>query len=80
MTERKSRIKAPTVLEGYVTRPELAKQLGITPVTLSQWLDDGLPYVKLGRSYYFKSTDVSTWIDKQIHVKNLSKPIKKYRG
>ncbi len=61
-----------SVLDGYVDRPTLARQLRVRPETISLWVakPDGLPHIKFGRSYYFKVEAVRQWLERRTRVRN----------
>jgi predicted DNA-binding transcriptional regulator AlpA len=52
------------VLEGFLRREELAKQLGISPRTIDRWqaLREGPPRVHVGRTILYSIHSVSEWL------------------
>jgi hypothetical protein len=56
---------APLVLEGYLRREELARQLGLSPRTIDRWeaLGIGPPRVCVGRTILYKVESVRDWLD-----------------
>jgi biotin operon repressor len=53
-----------TILDGFVSQAELAKQLDKTRRTLQRWerLREGPPVVYIGRDPYYSVESVRTWI------------------
>lgn len=53
-----------TVLEGYLERHELARELGRSERTISRWHTRriGPPFVKLGRKTYYRIDAVRDWL------------------
>lgn len=53
------------LLDGYLTRDELAQQLGVTTRTIARWmsLPDGLPFTRIGGRLLFRTTSVRAWIE-----------------
>lgn len=52
------------LLAGYLTRDQLASQLGVTVRTLGRWMaqPNGLPYTTLGARTLFRIDAVKEWI------------------
>ncbi|SEB21561.1 helix-turn-helix domain-containing protein [Pedobacter hartonius] len=44
--------------ERLLSKQELANELGISLVTLSDWMKKGLPFLRLHRRVYFKKSEV----------------------
>ena len=44
--------------ERLLSKQELANDLGISLVTLSEWMKKGLPFLRLHRRVYFKKSEV----------------------
>jgi excisionase family DNA binding protein len=57
----------PTLLDDYLTRDELAKELKVSWRTIIRWCErgDGPPVVKVGRRPMFKRSSVAAWLDKR---------------
>jgi excisionase family DNA binding protein len=48
-----------TNVEGFISKPEVAKRLGKTLRTVDNWMNRGLlPYYKIGRSVNFRWSEV----------------------
>lgn len=52
------------LLEGYLTKVELAAELGRCPRTIERLMNqpDGIPYVKVGNATLFKEDSVMAWL------------------
>ena len=52
------------LLDGWMTRAELAAALGVTPDTVCRWATEGTgpPYVRIGRKVYYHRDAVRDWI------------------
>ena len=57
-------MEATNLLAGFITRSELADQLGITQRTVSNYenLPDGLPSVRIGKLKRYRVDSVAAWI------------------
>lgn len=44
--------------ERLLSKQELAAELGVSLVTLSDWMKKGLPFLRLHRRVYFKKSEV----------------------
>lgn len=44
--------------ERLLSKQELAVELGVSLVTLSEWMKKGLPFLRLHRRVYFKKSEV----------------------
>jgi predicted DNA-binding transcriptional regulator AlpA len=68
----------PDLLANWITRPELARALGLTVDTLSRWeaRRQGPPCTRIGRKTYYRRAAVQDWIlaQEQPH------PVRKPRG
>ncbi len=55
------------VLGDYISRDDLARELGRHPRTLKRWAVErtGPPYVKIGRACLYKRSRVLEWLDAQ---------------
>lgn len=58
---------ASGVLANYLTRDQLAEELGVTTRTISRWRWErkGPPAHKVAGRILFKRTDVEAWLDQQ---------------
>jgi hypothetical protein len=45
-------------LEKLLSKQELAAELGVSLVTLTDWMKKGLPYLRLHKRVYFKKSEV----------------------
>jgi len=52
------------------TQEEAAVILGVKPTTLAMWRHKGkgLRYLKIGRSCFYRESDIETWLDEQAVV------------
>lgn len=57
-------IMSKTILDEYVTREELARELGVAYRTIGRWqsLPDGLPRVRLFGKTLYRLESVKAWI------------------
>lgn len=55
---RQSGKEHPTQDERLLSKKELAEELGISLVTLTDWMKKGLPYLRLQKRVYFKRGEV----------------------
>lgn len=53
------------LLDGYLTRRQLANEIDRTEKTIQRWerLPDGLPFTMLGGRKLYKTTSVLAWIE-----------------
>lgn len=53
------------VLDGYLRLEDLAKEIGISPRTLSRWQLQriGPPRVKVGKQIFYKVAAVQAWLE-----------------
>lgn len=67
VTDRVSRAVNGTVLDGYLTPPELAAQLGVCQRTLARWHADrtGPPRSVVGRKILYRTESVTAWLAKR---------------
>jgi predicted DNA-binding transcriptional regulator AlpA len=58
---------ARLVLEGFLRREELARQLGLSPRTIDRWeaLRKGPPRVSIGRTILYNIQSVREWLVSQ---------------
>lgn len=49
---------APPDDERLLSKQELAAELGVSLVTLTDWMKKGLPYLRLHKRVYFKKSEV----------------------
>jgi excisionase family DNA binding protein len=52
------------LLDGWLTRQELAAQIGVSPDTLQRWANrrHGPPYVRIGRKVLYRTAAVQDWL------------------
>lgn len=48
----------PTQEERLLSKQELAAELGVSLVTLTDWMKKGLPFLRLHKRVYFKKSEV----------------------
>jgi len=48
----------PPDSEKLLSKQELAAELGVSLVTLTDWMKKGLPYLRLHKRVYFKKSEV----------------------
>ena len=55
----------PPILSEYITRAELAKQVGKCPRTIVSWIKkhNGPQEIPIGRTRLFKRADVLAWLE-----------------
>ena len=53
-----------SLLDGYLTRDQLAGELNVTTRTLWRWQNepDGLPYTRIGNQLFYRVESVRNWI------------------
>ncbi|MGY4538759.1 hypothetical protein ACVW0P_003181 [Mucilaginibacter sp. UYNi724] len=49
---------SPPDSEKLLSKQELAAELGVSLVTLTDWMKKGLPYLRLHKRVYFKKSEV----------------------
>ncbi|MDR6589528.1 helix-turn-helix domain-containing protein [Agrobacterium tumefaciens] len=54
-----------SILNGYISRDQLAEQLNVTTRTLWRWQNqpDGLPYTRIGNQLYYNVDSIRKWIE-----------------
>ncbi len=69
MESPETTVRNPTeaVLAGWITRNELARELGITTDTLGRWAAQrkGPAYVKAGRKIFYRRDVVRAWLQSE---------------
>lgn len=55
------------LLQGWISRTDLARELGVCEETLRRWADArrGPPFVKAGRKILYRRSTVLEWLEKQ---------------
>jgi hypothetical protein len=58
-------VQNTNILDGYIDRPECAKQLDKTVRTLERWesLREGPPVTKIGRRPYYSLASLRKWLE-----------------
>ena len=51
-------------LDDFVTLAELAEAFGVSERSIGNWR--GLPRVRIGRTTFFRKTDVGAWLNRRI--------------
>jgi hypothetical protein len=69
------------VLDDYVTRHDLATELGVHPLTLLRWHAErrGPPRVKVGRIFYYRRSAIEAWLRNREQSADAS-PLPRPRG
>lgn len=54
------------ILSDYLTRPELAAELNVTPRTIIRYENrpDGLPHTRIGGRVMYRKASVLAWLEK----------------
>lgn len=69
------------VLAGYLTRPELAEQLGRSEVTIARWERDmALPVRRIGRKRIYDIDEIRRWIDGEAKLRRRGSAAEPQRG
>ena len=55
------------LLEDFLTRDEIAAELGVSPRTILRWQNqtDGIPYVMLGGRILYRRCSIGDWLQKR---------------
>jgi hypothetical protein len=53
-------------LDDFVTQTELAEAFSVSERSIGCWR--GLPRVRIGRTTFFRKTDVGAWLDRRIEA------------
>lgn len=53
--------------EKLLSKQELAAELGVSLVTLTDWMKKGLPYLRLHKRVYFKKSEVLNVMQRTIN-------------
>ena len=71
-TETTTRPRKPRLLSGWISRIDLALELGVTVETLHRWekLRFGPPCVRAGRKIYYRRDAVQDWLLAQEQERN----------
>ena len=58
------------LLQGWISRTDLARELGVCEETLRRWADArrGPPFVKAGRKILYRRATVLDWLERQEDV------------
>ena len=56
----------PQESERLLSKQELAAELGVSLVTLTDWMKKGLPYLRLHKRVYFKKSEVLNAMEQTI--------------
>ena len=65
MTTRGSRAPSRTVLSGWISRADLARELEVTEGTLRRWAAErwGPPCIRAGRKVFYRRSAVVEWLE-----------------
>ncbi len=58
LQEHFKKVGSPPQDEPLLSKQELAAELGVSLVTLTDWMKKGLPYLRLHKRVYFKKSEV----------------------
>lgn len=63
-----SESRPASVLDGWLDRVELAKELGVSPKTLKRWDAErsGPPSTQLGKRKLYNRADVRVWLEARV--------------
>jgi predicted DNA-binding transcriptional regulator AlpA len=56
----------PNADERLLSKQELATELGVSLVTLTDWMKKGLPFLRLHKRVYFKKSEVLDMMQKNV--------------
>lgn len=62
-------MEPPKTLAEFVSAESLSKHLGVSRNVLLDWLNRGLPYIRVGMRLYFREAAVCAWLASQEHVR-----------
>jgi excisionase family DNA binding protein len=64
---RQTRVNEGALLQGWISRTDLAQELGVCEETLRRWADArrGPAFVKAGRKILYRKTAVLDWLEAQ---------------
>ena len=64
---RQTRVNEGALLQGWISRTDLAQELGVCEETLRRWADArrGPAFVKAGRKILYRRTAVLDWLEAQ---------------
>jgi hypothetical protein len=56
-----------SLLSGWISRSDLAQELGVCEETLRRWADArrGPPYIRAGRKIFYRRSSVLDWLEEQ---------------
>jgi excisionase family DNA binding protein len=52
------------VIKKYLRIAEVADKFGVKRRTIYKWMDEGLPFIRLGRTLRFIDSDIEYWFDR----------------
>ncbi|WP_372841699.1 helix-turn-helix transcriptional regulator [Phaeovulum sp.] len=66
------------LLADWISREQLARELGLTPDTLARWAArrEGPPCTRIGRKTFYRRASVQDWI----HAQEQTHPVRRSRG
>jgi len=65
MEEKQQETETRPLLEGWISRAELARELGVSVDTLARWetSQNGPPLARIGRCVFYRRTAVLEWLE-----------------
>ena len=71
MDEQSQETEARPLLEGWISRAELARELGVSVDTLARWETSrsGPPLARIGRCVFYRRTAVLEWLESREQVR-----------
>ena len=71
MDEHDRESAARSLLEGWISRAELARELGISVDTLARWETSrcGPPLARIGRCVFYRREAVLEWLESREHAR-----------
>jgi predicted DNA-binding transcriptional regulator AlpA len=62
-----SKSKSPPVLSDYLTKEQLAKELGKCARTIDRWtaIGEGPPQTRFGREIRYRRASIMAWLEKR---------------
>src|SRR5262249_48025568 len=66
--------RGPPESEGLLSQEEAAAKIGVKPPTMAAWrhFGKGPRFIKVGRSCFYRQSDIETWLDEQAVVPALT--------
>jgi len=61
-------------LSEFISAKALIEHLAVTRAVLASWMNRGLPYIRVGRSLYFREASVAGWLGTQERTRDPESP------